>query len=169
MTVRTRPESHLLDQLVDTGPLDTDHVHLAALEAAWVQGPLSLQGELSFANLDLQGRGQALMRDGYIQGSWFPTGEHRGYNPRRNSFGRIEVRHPVIGAGSHGAWELAARWSRTDLDDGDVAGGVMQIVTLGVNWYLTPLTRVMLNYIEIDVDGSDVDGSLLMLRLQVAF
>ena len=167
--VNARPESHLLDDLVDTGQLDADHVHLASFEAACVRGPVSLQGELSFANLDLLGGGQALMRGGYMQGSWFPTGEHRGYNPRRNSFGRIDVRHPVIGEGSHGAWELAARWSRTDLDDGDVTGGVMQNVTLGVNWYLNPLTRVMLNYIDTDVDGSNVDGSMLMLRLQVAF
>ncbi|MEE8469344.1 MAG: porin [Planctomycetota bacterium] len=169
VTIRARPESHLLDRLVDTGPLHADHVHLAALEAAWVRGPFSLQAELSFANLEPQGGGQALMRGGYVQGSWFPTGEHRAYNSRRNSFGRIDVLHPVIGEGSHGAWELAARWSQTDLDDGDVAGGVMQNVTLGVNWYLTSLTRVMLNYIETDVDGSDVDGSMLMLRLQVAF
>ena len=167
--VKARPESHLVDWLVDTGPLLAHRMQLASFEAAWVGGPFSLQAELSFANLDLSGGGRGFLQGSYVQGSWFPTGEHRGYNLRRHSFGRIDVHHPVIGAGSHGAWELAARWSRTDLDGGDVAGGVMQNVTLGVNWYLNALTRVMLNYIETDVDGSDVDGSVLMLRLQVAF
>ena len=45
----------------------------------------------------------------------------------------------------------------------------MENITLGVNWYLNGLTRVMVNYIETDVEGSDVDGSMLLLRLQVAF
>ena len=48
--------------------------------------------------------------------------------------------------GGKGAWELNARWSNIDLSDGLVAGGEMDIASLGVNWWLTPVFSVNANY-----------------------
>ncbi len=37
-----------------------------------------------------------------------------------------------------GAWELAGRWSSVDLTDGTVDGGEMDILSAGINWWLSP-------------------------------
>ena len=47
-------------------------------------------------------------------------------------------------------------------------------MTLGVNWYLNPNTRVMLNYVKadptLDSDGdSDGDADLFGMRFQIDF
>jgi phosphate-selective porin OprO/OprP len=46
-----------------------------------------------------------------------------------------------------GAIELTARYSELDLSDEAVNAGRLDTTTLGVNWYLNPNTRVMLNYV----------------------
>jgi phosphate-selective porin OprO/OprP len=61
--------------------------------------------------------------------------------PRRN-FG------PGDNGCGPGAWELAARYSVFDANSKDVAGGVLRNVTLGVNWYWNPNTKVQFNYIH---------------------
>ena len=46
------------------------------------------------------------------------------------------------GTGARGAFEIAGRFSRMDLDDQDIRGGVLNDVGLALNWYPTSLTRV---------------------------
>jgi phosphate-selective porin OprO/OprP len=76
---------------------------------------------------------------------------------------------PFSSAGGFGAWELAARFSRMNLNfeeglagtaavPGSVRGGDQSIVTLGVNWYLNPNFKVMMNYLLIDVDRLNPAG-----------
>ena len=48
--------------------------------------------------------------------------------------------------GVKGAWELTARWSSVDLNDGQVEGGDMDIASLGLSWWLTPFFGFNLNY-----------------------
>ena len=48
-----------------------------------------------------------------------------------------------------GAWELAFRWSALDISTTpDAESGVQNDITLGVNWYWNPYTRMMFNYIH---------------------
>jgi phosphate-selective porin OprO/OprP len=60
------------------------------------------------------------------------TGEQRAYREATHSLGRLAVSRPTLGSGGPGAWELAARYSHTDLSDGYVDGGVMNNFTLGL-------------------------------------
>jgi phosphate-selective porin OprO and OprP len=65
--------------------------------------------------------------------------------------------------GGIGAWEIALRFSHTDLDfheddfglatpaDG-IRGGVQDIWTLGVNWYVNANLRIIANWMNVDVD-----------------
>ncbi len=167
--LRARPGLHLVDRLVDTGALAAEEARLAGLEAAWVEGSRSLAAELFLADVDLTAGDDARLSGASVEGSWFLTGEHKAYKDSTSGFGPIEVLDPVLTHGGAGAWELALRWSRTDLADGGVDGGAMEDLTLGLNWYLSPRARVMLNYVAVDVDGSALDGDAFLARLHLGF
>ena len=47
-----------------------------------------------------------------------------------------------------GACEIAIRHSHIDLNDGELSGGVMDNVTLGINWYCNPFCKVVFNYVH---------------------
>jgi phosphate-selective porin OprO/OprP len=107
----------------------------------------------------------------YLQGSWMVSGERRRYNPLTGSFQNPRPLIPFSSAGGFGAWELAARYSRMNLNadagltgtaalPGSVRGGDQSIITLGVNWYLNPNFKVMMNYLLIEVDRLNPAGPL---------
>jgi phosphate-selective porin OprO/OprP len=107
---RQRPEAHLTDRFVDTGTFAGDQVDLVGLEAAWVNGPLSLQGEYMMASADRLGSGSDVDFDGYyVQASYFLTGEHRKYKTTEGAFSRTKPKKNYSAAGGSGAWEIKAR------------------------------------------------------------
>ncbi|MEE9607825.1 MAG: porin [Myxococcota bacterium] len=176
-----RPEAHLARPFAVTAAFPASDVDLLNLEAAGVWGPFSLQSE--FTNAWVTGRGgqQDLGFWGlYAFASYFLTGEQRHYEYGKGAFGQIEPRHNFDpGAGHWGALEVAARFSYLDLDDRNIRGGKLWDVTAGLNWYLFPNARIMLNYVHADLDDLnfgaapviDVSGTgdIVQMRLQLEF
>ena len=148
---RTEPEFNQSPAFVDTGfdtptgVLPANNLQTWNAELSWRRGPLWLASEYtrtSVDNPDLANPGF----DGYwIAGSWVLTGEMRPYNKKSGTFGNVPIAR-TIDQGGKGAWEVSARWSNIDLNDGLVAGGEMDIASLGVNWWLTPVFSVNANY-----------------------
>jgi len=166
---RQRPEAHLADYFVDTGSFAGDQADLLGLEAAWVNGPLSLQGEYMMADADRLGGGSDVKFDGYyVQASYFLTGENRSYKTSEGAFSRTKPKKNYSAAGGPGAWEAKARYSELDLSDSDVTGGELNNVTAGVNWYLNPNTKIMWDYVHADKDKVG-KADMLMMRLQFEF
>jgi phosphate-selective porin OprO/OprP len=170
---RDRPEVRADGvRLIDTGNLDADHASVYGLEFGGNWKSLYLQGEHFW--FDVARRASANLPDPdftgyYLQGSWVLTGESRRYNPVTGSFQNPRPRAPFGAAGGWGAWELAARFSRMNLNFNEglegtaapadsVRGGDQQIWTLGVNWFPNPNVKVMLNYLLIDVDRLNPAG-----------
>jgi len=186
---RSRPSSHLADYFADTRSDYDDDLDISAsgadllnLEAAWVHGPFSALSEYTHAFVDGDdGQSKVDFFGGNAQVSYFLTGEHKVYEPEWGRFGRVKPKANFDPAdGGWGAWELAARFSYLDLDDRDVRGGRLWDVTAGLNWYLFPNARIMLNYVHADVskrealvDASTFDvtgsGDIVQTRLQVDF
>jgi phosphate-selective porin OprO/OprP len=162
----TPPEARPADEkLVKTGKIDAvDRIAQMGLEAAWQEGPVSVQAEWMHSHLRRSsGQPDLDFEGGYVAVSWFITGEVRPY--RAGRFKGIDLAHPG------GAWELTARYSRVDLDDRDIAGGREHNISLGLNWYVDDHLRLMLNYIDVHSrrrGGSD-DPSILLMRAQFVF
>ena len=162
---RTRPESRPSElRFVDTGALgEVDTIRQIGLELAGVHGSWWWQGELMRADVATAVGPDHALDGGYLSAGWILTGESRPHNG--------SVFKGVKPAGSAGAWELVARASRVDLDDGALAGGRQTNLTLGVNWYLRSNLRFMANLIRVDSTraGVDDDPRILLLRGQFHF
>ena len=70
--------------------------------------------------------------------------------------------------GGPGAWEVAVRYARLDLDDSTVTGGTLDDFTVGLNWHLNPNVRMMLNYVRANLDGVG-DSNIFQSRFQIDF
>lgn len=134
---RSRPESHLAPYVVDTGNIAADGAFTLGAEAAWVQGPLCVQGELLHSWVEAKS-GEAVNFGGfYASASWFLTGESRPYDRAQGVFNRVIPKRDFdFGHGGWGAWEIAGRYSFVNLNSGDIRGGRLGMLTGGVNWYL---------------------------------
>ena len=155
---RRRPESGLTDvRYVDTGDIfNPEHVYRYNIEAAVLAGPLSVQGEFIGVRNTRESNLEDLGFSGwYVFVSWFPTGSNRNYFSEEGIFGYPEIKSKF------GEIELAARYSTLDLTDKFVRGGTEENITLGINWYISRHTRMMLNYIFVDNDlFANADGTL---------
>ncbi|MBT3294547.1 MAG: porin [Verrucomicrobia bacterium] len=169
--LRARPESHVSDtRLIDTGVISNVNAQVSyGLELAGVAGPLSLQAEYLGMLLDREGFDDEYYAGWYTTLSWILTGETRPYDAHSGSFGRLRPLHPA-GEGGVGAWEVAARFSTLDLDDG-IPGGSEDNLTLGLNWYVNTHTRFMLNLIDASAEraGEESDVTIIQLRAQLDF
>ncbi len=172
---RSRPEAHLVDYLIDTGDLDANSADIVVAELAAVCGPLSVQGEYvhAFVNdVDSATFGDEDMefRAFYVLVSCFLTGEHRPYSMKEGTFGRVRPRRNFgfEDGAAPGAWEVGLRYSHMDLDNKYSNGGELDDITVGLNWYLNPNTRIMFNYVFADVEGVG-DVNIFQLRFQVDF
>lgn len=138
--------------------IPADGQQLYNLQVANVVGPLSLQGEWFGSSIQRSNSGGNLLLHGfYTQVSYFLTGEHRGYDRTRGSFGQVKVLRPITKEHTEGAWgafELAVRYSYYDANspnlplstNGTASRAILQQMELGINWYLNDNTRVMFNY-----------------------
>lgn len=164
--LRARPEAGLTAvRLVDSGSLaPVDHIDRKGLEALWIGGPWSLQGEYLDARVKrADGRPSYRGKGWYAFASWVVTGESRGY-----SSGNVG---DVTPKGTFGAVELAVRYSELDLDDAPVFGGTECDWTVGANWYLNRYLKLQGNVVHARSNrrGLAVDPNVIELRAQIAF
>jgi phosphate-selective porin OprO/OprP len=161
---RSRPEAHLSPRLVDTGSFAGEGITLLGGEVAGVFGPFWFSSELMQASTDAPALGDPTMSGAYVQAGWFLTGESRNFSG--GSFGRNKPK-TNYGPGK-GAWEVALRYSTLDLSDAGVAGGEQDDVTAALNWYLNPVTRLMLNVVRADVENVG-EGDVVLVRWAIDF
>jgi len=163
---RTEPEFNNAPQYVDTGPLSADDVMTYNLEAYWRKGPWWVGFEYIGTDVDSPQSGNPFVSGYHLTGSWAVTGETRAYRKRSGTFDPLPVAKPV-NQGGWGALELALRYSRTDLTDGTVDGGEMDILSLGVNWWFTRSTSFSVNYRHISLDRDGIQGNSSGLNARI--
>lgn len=108
-----------------------------------------------------------------VQAGYFLAGDGPGYLSKTGQWGKPAVANPV-GEGGHGAIEIAGRYEALDMSD-QTNGGQGWAATAGVNWYMTSIVRLILDYSRWYINnrtgnflGPD-DGNTLSTRIQLAF
>jgi phosphate-selective porin OprO/OprP len=194
VTLSDRPELRIdPTTLVTTGAIaNVSSAQVYSLEAAATYGPLILQGEYFWFNIDRTantglppfGAPNLNFQGGYVQAGYVLTGETHPYNPATASYAGIKPAHPFsLDGGGWGAWEVAARASTIDLNNQlgtttGIAGGRQTVYTAALNWYVNGNVRFMLDYLHGNVlkqasptstvdTGSKFDA--VAMRTQFAF
>jgi phosphate-selective porin OprO/OprP len=153
-------------RMVDTGALSAQSDAVFGTELAYIAGPLSFQGEWAYAQISdaATGAGRTARKGslgfngGYVQLSYFLTGETRNYDKSFGVFNRNYVT-PFTnfwakardGGGvtfGPGALELAVRYSYLNLNDGPIDGGVLEGLTVGLNWYLSSNLKFQMEWVH---------------------
>jgi phosphate-selective porin OprO and OprP len=156
----TEPEFNNSPLFADTGLLSANNAMTYNLEATMRTGPFWVAGQYTRTDVDSPALNDPTL-DGYsVTMSWIMTGEMRSYKKRSGTMGRVPVAKSVY-QGGWGAWETAVRWSSLDLNDGVVQGGDLDIFSLGLNWYLSPIFTANINYRYITLDKPDQFGNSL--------
>jgi phosphate-selective porin OprO/OprP len=192
--LRDRPELRIdATRLVDTGAIDARHVSVYGAEAGFTARNFLVEGEYFKYNIDRRNTAAAPLGDPrfdgwYVQGVWVLTGEQRPYNPAEARFDAPKMAYNFNpAAGTWGALELAARYSDLNLNwrdgsngaatpAGGIRGGEQKIATVGLNWYLNPDIRFMLDYQRVEIDRLNAAGlqagqkyNAVALRSQLTF
>ncbi|MDO8290611.1 MAG: porin [Parvibaculum sp.] len=185
---RDRPELRVdPSRIIDTGAIAADSAYVVGPELAGNIGPVKLQGEYYYYSID---RTSATLPDPdfnswYLQASWTLTGEEYKYSMEEAAYKGVKPSSPFTLGGGLGAWELAARYSQTDMNfnetsvsaAGGIAGGEQDIITVGLNWYPINNVRMMFEYLDVSVDKratggaavQSIDYDAIATRLQFAF
>ncbi len=189
---------------VATGNLSVDCFNVIGTELLWVRDRFSLQSEtmINFVNARTHSgsatyvptqEGTAVLPGAYVQIGWFLTDDYRPYDRKSGAIDRVIPRRSLTFCRGNcdpgwGAWEIAARFSYLNLTDKSggtlINGGWITDYTLGLNWYTTPYTKVVFNYIHSVADPGTLSGSnnpgtilntirsdtnIFMTRMQVDF
>lgn len=136
-------------KLTDTGKISgSENLSIAGFEAAYMQGPFSVQGEYAYSWLTRDGAPSVDFNAFYVQTGWTLTGESRSYKGSDGEFKRLKPakNFSLKSDGGWGALELAARYDQADMTSGSVAGGSEKAVTVAINWYLNENVRLMADY-----------------------
>lgn len=181
MSLRNGP-SALNPVIADTGNVGCTQEDILGGEIAIVNGPWLLQAEYMATYLqDAIGNGNGaplgtplgtvFVHGWYAEALYFLTGEHRVYERKEARFGRVVpysdaylVRSDNGPLWSRGAWQLGLRYNYLDLSNNGLDGGIIQDVTLGVNWFLNPNMKIQMNYVYTHRDArnstntGDIDG-----------
>jgi len=163
---RDRPELRVDDtRFIDTGTIDAGHASATGVEFAANYRNWLLQAEDTWFTVERRASTLSNPRFNgfYVEGSWVLTGESHRYNPANGSYQSPRPYIPFDGHGGLGAWEVALRYSRTDLNyhaglaglappaDG-VRGGDQTVTAAGLNWYPNPNLRFLLDVLHVNVD-----------------
>ncbi len=189
--IRNGPPGPLNSIYADSGLLRGTWQNMIGLEFVGNNGPWSFQSEYfgswlynaTTTGIGAPGTsgqqppkgtnvGTVYYQGGYAEVLYFLTGESRTYSKVEYRFDR-PIPHnnfyAIRGGGSgrrisvsEGAWQVGMRYNYLCLSDGQVNGGVLNGMTLGLNWLLNPNARIYFNYdftYRQFVNSNNVNGS----------
>lgn len=161
---RAYPETRVTDiRLVDTGRhSEVDQQTIYGIELAGARDSWSFRSEYFWADWKRSGLANPGFDGYYLQANWAITGET--FNYTQGKFLRIRPNSHI------GAFEVAIRHSRLDLDDLDIYGGKQKNTSLALNWY-SPGNQFRLQgsviYVDPESDTSEESSWVAQVRAQL--
>ena len=172
-------DTEITSSFLTTGVIGARKFNIVGLEGAINLDQFSLQGEYVITDVKRDENTNGQLDAFYIQGSWYLTGENRRYSTRKGVIARFKPNQNFSwnkkwseGRGT-GALQLAVRYAELDLNDqsAGIAGGEQNSLTLGINWELNPVSRIMYNYVHANfTSGTETDSGILdsnIIRFQI--
>ena len=191
-------------RMISTGALACDHEYLMGLEMLYIRGPFSFQAEYGWnwlnnasgilststaAHPALTAPTDYMFNGGYVQVAYTLTGENRAYDKKTGCLSRYYfgnqgpyekaylVRDQAGGlCWGRGAWEVAARYSYTDLNSGigatSVRGGIMDGFGIALNWYLNTNLTVNTEWVwdnRYDLPTGSIPGAVSAFGTRVQY
>lgn len=149
--LKGKNQSNVTSDYVDTGSFTADHQFNLGVEQLWSMDNFSILAEY-IHNWSYAAIGTQHFQGYYITASYVLSGEQRPYDQKATYARRIKP------DGSHGAWELTARYGRVDLDSENILGGVNTIYMAGLNWWATQYWKAGITYSISELDRFGVSG-----------
>lgn len=131
-----------------------------AVEAAGSFGPAFFQSEYVQSTFEQPTTADQDVTTWYVQGSWILNGGHKPYKPATGFFGSPKV-------GENGLWELTARYDT--IENEDIRNRQANSWLFGVNYYVNPNLRFMLNYTKGENEVNGDETGQYALRTQFSF
>jgi phosphate-selective porin OprO/OprP len=178
MTFSAKPEANLAPSLLSSGVIGTiadegDEYQLYGIEAAWVHGSLSLQGEYMTAETEgaAAGGDDPTLNGYYAFVSYFLTGEQRAYRKTGGVFDRVKPKEnfSMKEMSGSGAWELGLRYTKFDFDEASATDANLSDVTLGVNWYWNAFSKIQFNVVNASLESGAVDEDATIYQMRFHF
>ncbi len=176
---RGRMGNHFGPRPVDSGSFAADDALVLGVEFAGVANRFWYAGEYYDVDVSTPAGSAVAVADPsldgwYVQGGFFLTDDYRRYKSSSGAWDRQKPSSPWMSGGGKGAWEIAFRYAEVDVTEAltDPADpGEMSNITVGLNWYPNPATRLMINFVTAEVEGPGLDGSIdsVLVRWQVDF
>ena len=136
---KTRPENNAAPNFVNTSSFAASSGLTGDVGLMVLHDGLSLTAEALPTQAMGTTTGTLTFFAYYAALSWRPGGEVRPYVEQTGTLGRVRVDNERL------VWELAARFSHTDLTSGPQDGGVLDIPSISVGAYGPSATRVLLD------------------------
>lgn len=167
-TIATQPTFNLSPAFMVQEFLDVEETRLINFEAAYREGPLLLLGEYFRTEIDSDILDNPTVSGYYMTANYALSGETRPYNYRNGTFSTFPVSRPTS-AGGWGTFEVAARYSHLDMEDGNLNQGEMDIASVGISWWLTNSFNASLYYRYITLDQGGIVGNSQGLTTRMVF
>lgn len=175
--ISARTESYVFNpKFLHTGDIaDVNNYYRYGGELMYINGPFYAQSEMMGTTINRwYGKPSVNLSGGYVMAAYAVTGETRYYFSDEGEIGPLEAPK-----NSWGALEIAARYTRTDLNDGaaGVRGGLANQIMLGINYYPNTSIKIQFNYSTVDLDQyatrkgnlfGDDDHSFIQMRFQAS-
>ncbi len=144
MTLKSRPESNITPQLINTGEFFTDRSEHIGGEIYYRNNRLMLGSEVVAHYFHSDARDYHFIGGDAVI-TYFFTKTVRPYNTIGSIFGFVPVKKSVF-KGGLGEIEGVLRVSTFNLNSGNILGGQMTRITPMVNWYMSKIVRMEFIY-----------------------
>ena len=174
ISYKAKPEVNTAPSFISTGAFDASASSTLMLEGIAVHGPVSFVSEYmqAFVNSSSSSNsGNPSFNYWQVGGSWFITGENRNYNQQTGNLGKLipKKNFKFRKGGGPGAFEIGARYTRSDFTSGLIDGGKFGRFTTAFSWFPNAHFRYEINYGISKLDKGGITGKANFLQLRAQF